>query len=116
MENSSGISLNKLTDNIREYIETRIDIIKLETAESGASAVSSMMSWLIILLVGFLVVLMLTVGMAIGIGYITDNFAVGFFIVTAFYIVVGLLMYNFREKWLRKPFTNVIVKNIYDNE
>ena len=116
MGNSSGISLHEITENIREYIETRIDIIKLETADSGASAVSSMMSWFIILLIGFLMVLMLTVGLAIGIGYLTDNFAIGFFIVTAFYLVVGLLLYFNRNKWLRKPFSNIIIKNLYDNE
>ena len=116
MEDSSGTSLHKLTDNIREYLETRIDIVKIEAAESGASAVSSMLSWLIILLVGFLVVLMLTVGTAIGIGYMIENYAAGFFIVTAFYLLIGLLLYGYREKWLRKPFSNVIVKNIYNHE
>jgi len=116
MGNSSGISIHDLSENIREYIETRIDIIKLETADSGASAVSSMMSWFVILLIGFLVVLMLTVGTAVGIGYLADNFAIGFFIVTAFYLIVGGMLYFYREKWLRKPFINIIIKNLYDNE
>jgi uncharacterized RDD family membrane protein YckC len=116
MGNSSGISFNNLTDNIREYIETRIDIIKLETADSGASAVSSMMSWFIIVLIAFLVVLTLTVGTAIGIGYLTENFAIGFFVVTGFYLLVGLLFYFNRNKWLRKPFINVVIKNLYSHD
>ena len=113
---NSSISINDLSDNIREYIETRIDIIKLETADSGASAVSSMMSWSIILLIGFLFVFTLTIGIGIGIGYMADNFAVGFFIITAFYLIVGLLLYFNRTRWLRKPFINIIIKNIYDDE
>jgi uncharacterized membrane protein YqjE len=116
MENSGSASIHNITGKIRDYIETRIDIVKLETVESGASAVSSMMSWLIILLVGFLIVLTLTVGLAIGIGYLMENFAIGFFIVTAVYLVAGIIVYSYREKWLRKPFSNVIIKNIYDNE
>jgi len=117
MGNSSdSFSLSDLSENIREYIETRIDLIKLETADSGASAVSSMMSWLIIVLVGFLVILMVTIGAAIGLGYLVENFAVGFFIVTGFYLLVGLLLYYNRTKWLRKPFINIIIKNIYDDE
>ena len=75
-----------------------------------------MMSWFIILLIGFLVILMLTVGAAIGIGYLTENFAVGFFVVTGIYLVIGSLLYIYRNKWLRKPFLNIIIKNLYDNE
>jgi len=115
MGNSSA-GINELTDNIREYIETRIELIKLETADSGASAVSSMLSWFIILVVAFLFVLMLTVGLAIGIGYLTENFAIGFFAVTGVYLLIGLLLYSYRDKWLRKPFVNIIIKNLYDNE
>ena len=117
MGNSSdSFSINELSENIREYVETRIDLIKLETADSGASAVSSMMSWLVIGLIGFLVVLMATIGAAIGIGYMVENFALGFFIVTGFYLLVGLVLYANRNNWLRKPFINIIIKNLYDNE
>jgi hypothetical protein len=113
---NSSISINDIADNIKEYVETRIEIIKLETADSGASAVSTMMSWLIIVVIGFVALLMLTIGAAIGIGYLADNFAIGFFAVTGFYLLVALLLYFNRTTWLRKPFINTIIKNLYDDE
>ena len=113
---NSNAGISDLADNIREYIETRIEIIKLETADSGASAVSSMVSWGVIIVIGFLSLLTLSVGASIGIGYMVDNFAIGFFIITGFYILVGLLLYAYRDKWLRKPLANTIIKNLYDNE
>ena len=115
MGNSEG-KVAELADNFKEYIETRIELIKLETADSGASAVSTMMSWFIILVIAFIFLLTLTIGVSIGIGYIVDNFATGFFIVTGFYFLVGLILYANRTNWLRKPFINTIIKNIYDNE
>lgn len=115
MGNSSN-GINDLAENIREYVETRIEIIKLETADSGASAVSTMMSWGVILIIGFLFLTMLTVGTAIGLGYLFENFAIGFFAVTGVYLLIGLLLYFNRINWLRKPFINTFIKNIYDNE
>ncbi|MDQ3051487.1 MAG: phage holin family protein [Bacteroidota bacterium] len=113
---NSSMGINNLADNIKEYIETRIEIIKLETADSGASAVSSLMSWAIIVIVGFLFLFTLSIGSAIGIGYLTENFALGFFIVTGVYLLIGLVLYVNRSNWLRKPLINTIIKNIYDDE
>lgn len=113
---NSRTGINDLAENIREYVETRIEIMKLETADSGASAVSTMLSWSIIVVVGFIFLMMLTVGTAIGIGYLVENFAIGFFAVTAVYLLIGLLLYFNRTTWLRKPFNNSIIKNLYDDE
>ena len=113
---NSSIGINDLAENIKDYVETRIEIFKLETADSGASAVSSLVSWFIILIVGFIFLLMLTIGAAISIGKMVDNYAIGFFAVTGFYLLVILLLYFNRSNWLRKPLINTIIKNVYDNE
>ncbi len=113
---NSRVGLNDLAENIREYVETRIEIIKLETADSGASAVSSMLSWVIIAVIGVIFLMMLTIGTALGIGYLVENFAIGFFAVTGVYLIIGLVLYFNRTVWLRKPFINTIIKNIYENE
>ena len=72
--------ISDLTGNIREYIETRIDIAKLDAADTVATAASSMASWLAISIAGLFTLLLVTIGGAIAIGYILENFAFGFFI------------------------------------
>lgn len=108
--------INDLTGNIREYIETRIDIVKLDAADAGATAASSMASWLVISIFGLLTLFLITIGGAIGIGYLLNNFALGFFILAGFYLLVSAVIYVNRENWIRKPIVNSIVKNIYDND
>jgi len=108
--------INDLAGNIREYIETRIDIVKLDAADTGATAASSMVVWVVIAIASVFTLLLITIGGAIGIGYLVDNFAVGFFILAGVYLLIALVLYYNRENWIRKPIINAIVKNIYDND
>jgi len=108
--------ISDLTGHIRDYIETRIDIVKLEAVDTGASAASSMVSWAVISILSLITLVLITIGGAIGIGYYMDNFAAGFFIVAGFYLLVALVIYFNRNNWLRKPIVNSIIKNIYEDD
>lgn len=117
MEKESTKSrIDELSGHIREYIETRIDIVKLDAADTTASAASSMVSWIAVLLVSLLVIMLLTIGGAIAIGMLIDNMAGGFFVMAGAYSIIILILYLFRESWIRKPVLNAIIKNIYDDE
>jgi hypothetical protein len=107
--------IGDLTGNIREYIETRIDMVKLDAADTVATAASSMASWMAITIAALITLIMVTIGGAIGIGYLLDNLAAGFFILAGAYLLFALLIYFFRDNWIRKPLINSIVKNIFDN-
>jgi hypothetical protein len=108
--------ISDLTGNIREYIETRIDILKLDAADSGATAASSMVSWVIITILGLFTLFLVTVGGAIGIGYLVHNVMAGFFILAGVYLLIGIIVYFNRDSWIKKPLLNAIVKNIYEND
>ena len=108
--------INDLAGNIQEYIETRIDIVKLDAVDTGASAASSMVSWALISIIAFITLFLLTIGGAIAIGYMLENFAYGFLILAGFYMLVAIVIYANRENWIRKPLVKSIVKNIYEND
>ncbi len=107
--------IRDFTGDIREYIETRIDIIKLDAADTGASAASSMVSWVTISITVLFMLFLVTVGGAIAIGYTLGNFASGFFILAGVYFLISVIIYVNRESWIRKPFLNSIVKNIFND-
>jgi hypothetical protein len=108
--------INELSGNIREYIETRIDIIKLDAADTTASAASSMVSWMAVLIFVLLVLMLITLGGAIAVGSLIHNLAGGFFIMAGLYCLIIFIIYYNRENWIRKPVLNAFIKNIYDNE
>jgi len=108
--------INDLTGHIREYIETRIDIVKLDAADTISSAASSMASWVLVSILGLMMVMLITIGGAIAIGALINNYAGGCFIMAGIYFILMLVVYYNRENWVRIPVLNSIIKNIYNNE
>jgi hypothetical protein len=108
--------MSDLTGNIREYIETRIDIVKLDAADTVATSASSMVAWLAIGIASLFTLFLFSTGAALAVGYMLENFVAGFFIVGGVYLLIALLLYACRDSWIRKPLINTIVKNIFDND
>ena len=108
--------ISDLTGNIREYIETRIDIAKLDAADTIATSTSSMAAWLVIGIAFLFCLFLVSTGAAIGVGYMMDNFVAGFFVVAGVYLVIALVLIACRDSWIRKPLINSIVKNIFTND
>lgn len=105
-----------LIGNAVDYIETRIQIAKLDAADAGASAASSIFTWIILIIIGAIMLLFFSIGAALGIGYLFENTALGFVITGGVYLLVILMLYNYRKDWLRKPIGNKIIESIYDND
>ena len=56
--------------------------------------------------------LMLNIGLALLIGRAIGEIYYGFFIVAGFYLVVIAILYSLRDKWLKAPISNLIIKSI----
>jgi hypothetical protein len=59
-----------------------------------------------------LVVVILSAGLALLIGYWTGKSFYGFFIIGGLYAVVGLVFFAFRNRWLKEPFSNMLIRKI----
>jgi hypothetical protein len=101
-----------LFEKIEEYGKTNYELIKFKLLKSTAIIVPSIISRLIVVLVFFFFTLILSIGIAYFLSEIFGNLYIGFFIVAAFYLVIGILFYFFLYKWIKKPIGDSIVKQI----
>ena len=103
--------LESIVSNITGYVESRVALVKMELREEVASVISRSLIVVFTLLIGFLLILFLSIGMA---GYLNTMYEgnfVGFFIVGGFYGLLLLLMMVFRKslmKYFDKKFTAMI--------
>jgi hypothetical protein len=103
--------LESIVSNISGYVESRVALVKMELREEVASVISRSLIVIIMMLIGFLLVLFLSIGMA---GYLNTLFEgsfAGFFIVGGFYGLLLLMMIAFRKSLLtslEKKFTKMI--------
>lgn len=113
-ENKSNI--NNLVDHLKEYVETRIDLIKTDVADRLSTAVSSIASIIILMITGLFFLLFASVGCAWLITHYTGSAAIGFFSVAGFYLLVSVVIYTKRETLIKIRVVNAILKQLTDDK
>jgi hypothetical protein len=111
MKNSTN-SLHILLEKAGDYLETRVELLRLQAVSTTSDVTSSILASFLILFFASLTFLLLNIGIAVWIGDLTGKMYYGFFIVSGFYILLLLLFVTLRKKLLKKPLHNMLVKKM----
>ncbi len=106
--------MEELFEKLKDYADTRINLFRLKSINKASGLMSSVITMVILSVFFFLVLLCITIGAAILIGEWTGKVYCGFFIVAGIYLIIGLVFYFMRDKWLRAPVSNKLIKEIID--
>ena len=113
MENQSS-PVESLIDRVKIYVETRIDLLRLKAIDKSSSFLSLLISMVVVILISFIFIMLLNIGVALLIGELIGKSYYGFFIVAGFYLLIGVVLFMFRNKWLKAPIANSMIKNLMD--
>ena len=111
MEKESNI-LEALFARLISYIETNVELFKLKAVHKMSDIISSVIGAIILLIVAVPFFILLNIGLALWIGHLLDCIYYGFFIMAGFYFIVGLIFYLLRNKVIKKPLVDVIIKKL----
>ncbi len=89
--------VDSLISNLSGYVETRIEILKIEAKEEFSKGLSSVILYLSLAFVFALVIVFFSAGLAL---VLSEKLGamMGFGIIAAFYLVVGICILLNREK------------------
>src|SRR4051812_47933113 len=93
--------VDSLISNLTGYVETRIEILKVEAKEEISKSLSNAILYGSIAFMFVLVIVFLSVAVGITLTAQFGNFA-GFGIVAAFYLIVGITLFLSRQKLFAK--------------
>ncbi len=110
MENESNIE--SLFAKTGEYLETRVDLLKLKAIDSSTNVVASLTWRMVVLGVSIFSFLFLNIGLSIWIGNLLGQVFYGFLAVGVFYLLTGLIIYLFRHNWIKTPVSDLLVKKL----
>ena len=98
-----------LFERAAEYGKTSFELIKLKTVDKTSDIVSSLIphSVVVVLIASFL--FFFNFGLAFWLGEVLGKAYYGFFVVAAFYCVLGIVLL-FLHKWVKKIICNYIIK------
>ena len=107
-----AMSLEVLLERAEEFSKTSIKLIKLKAIDKTAELISSLISWMVVITVVALFFMILNIGIALWIGELLGKSYYGFFIIAAFYAIVGIMFQLFSIQWIKKPISNSIVSQM----
>jgi hypothetical protein len=95
------LKLDSLIENLTGYVETRIELTKMEIREDLSRGLSKFLLFILLGVVFTLFVILISIAIAHLIAKSTGAFG-GFAIVAGFYLLLGLLLFAFRGAIVEK--------------
>lgn len=108
--------VEKLFADVKEYAETKLDLAALNIQDKSSEILASAASVVTLGIAVLFVLLFLSLGAALIIGHVAHNTSIGFFSVAGFYLIVFILLFVYRDKWIKIPVVNSILRKIHFHE
>jgi hypothetical protein len=105
-------SFKSLIEKSQDYLDTKIEIIKLKTVDKSSDALSSIVVLISVIFLALLFFLFVSIGLALYLGSLVGSAHAGFFIMAGLYGVLLLLICIFREKWIKGPVANLVIRKL----
>lgn len=100
---------------LKNYIEKRVSLLKLEMAENTAKAMSMALYLSLILLIGTCILAFLFFGLALIIGEWLGNWACGFLLISFFFLLCLSVAIS-QKKQLVEYFRGKFIRTIFNGE
>ena len=112
MEDNSKL-IEALLERAIEYGKSNYELAKLKALDKTSDIVSSFVPNYIVLIIIGSILLFLNLGLALWLCEILGKIYYGFFIVAAFYVIVGIVLHFFLHKWIKELVCNYFIKQIF---
>lgn len=101
-----------LLSDAGDFIETRTTLWKYKTIESLADVSGELVSGLGMIVIVSFVIIIFSIGFALLIGEWLGKSYYGFFVMGGLYTILSLIIFAGRRKWLKDPFSNMLIRKI----
>ena len=101
-----------IVDQVKEYIETQLELTKLEAVEKGSGFLAGFIVDFIVSVCFVLAFLFISVTIALLLSSLLKSYWAGFGCMAALYIIIALVMISRKDK-LKPKLTNMFIKNFF---
>jgi hypothetical protein len=111
MEDNTKL-IESLLERTAEYGKASFELAKLKALDKTSDAVSSLIPHSVVLVLVAVFMLFLNLGLAFWLGEILGRTFYGFFVVAAFYGIVGIVLHFFMHDRLKRIIGNYFIKHV----
>jgi len=107
------VQLQHLAEEAKEYVNVKIDLIKLNLAEKTSSIVADTAATLISAIIFLFFLFFASTGLALFLSSVIGKSYAGFLIVAGIYLIAGLVIWYSRAKLIQVPLMNAIIRQLF---
>jgi uncharacterized membrane protein YqjE len=108
-------NFSNLTENVKDYVNLRIDLIKIILTEKIAKLATFFLIAVIFFILGMFLLLFLSIAFVFWFGSAVGPGWIGALIVTAFYILLAALIYLQRNAFFINPLVSTLTKILMED-
>lgn len=101
--------IEPLFERIENYGKTSAELIKLKVVHKSSHIMSEFIFRAIILLILSLFIVFVTIGLSLWLGEIIGKTYYGFFCISVFYLITGVILQMFMRKSIKKHIANILI-------
>jgi hypothetical protein len=101
-----------IIDQLKEYVETRIKLAKLQAIESSSTVAAGLIADVAVVVSMILAFLFASFTLAFYLGKVLGDYWIGFGIVAALYLILALLVKANKQR-IEKPLANTFIQKIF---
>ena len=107
--------VQELFDDVKEYVITQRNLLFTVASKKGADVFYVAIVSAIFLLILWFFLIMFSFAVAFGLGKLLNNLFFGFSLVALFYVLLGVLVWMLKDRWIKTPllklFFNLLAAN-----
>jgi len=106
----------ELVDSVKEYINNRIDAVKLSAAEKGSAIAANLLAGIFVALILFLFIIFAGIAVAFVLGEWMGKMWLGFLLVAGLYLLLAIMVWATRGRIIRLPVMNGLIKQLFSGD
>jgi len=104
-----------LFDHAREYVNIRVNEAKLAVAERVSAVMAMVIATAVVNIIFLLGLIFASAAGAFALGIWLKSYWLGFLVVAGLYFLAGLLVWGAKERMIRVPIMNAIIRQLFKN-
>jgi uncharacterized membrane protein YcjF (UPF0283 family) len=105
-----------LTDQLKQYIETRIKLARYQAIDKGTSFVANMVTEVFVLICIAMTFFFATITLALFLGHVMNSYWMGFGSVAVLYLLLAMVVSSIKDKVIEPKIINFLLKKIFKDK
>lgn len=105
---------DKLLESLKDFITLKVRIAELKIADRISNIIGSIIPSLIVIIFSLLGFFFFSISLAVWIGSLLDNYALGFLFVGSICIFLAMVVISWGRHFIKKKIIDAIIKIIFN--